>query len=392
MPRTLKLLAVLLALTLVAAACGDDDADDASAADSTAEPADTAEPDDAAATEPDDDTAEPDDAAATEPDDDMAEPGGETRVGIVPGGPHPYFAPWENAASAVVSELGITEAEYTFPDEWQVDLQNQLLESLVVRGFNSFVIFPGDDAVTNATIGDLASRGISSVVAGGCVTDPSEVVMCLATDVYASAFMATETVIAEMGGSGNIVHMAGILTDPNTQLRLQAVKDAAAAAEGEVVLLQELGGTDDSAEVALEAASNLLASSAADIDGIVATGFNSTVGAVRALDELGDGRIKFVGIDDDPAVLDAIRSGLIIGTMAQNPYGQAFLGAHVLHQLNQGCSIAAGAPFVDHHQTSVFVDSGTLLIDAGNVDSYQDDLVALTADLTESLNDDFLSC
>ena len=64
----------------------------------------------------------------------------------------------------------------------------------------------------------------------------------------------------------------------------------------------------------------------------------------------------------------------------------------MLHQLNQGCTISADAPFVDHHQTSVFVDSGTLLIDAGNVDSYQDDLVALTAELTESLDVDFLSC
>lgn len=353
MRRFARLIAVIAALAMLAAACGDDDGSSTGAA-----PAE----------------------------------GNTTSVAFVSGGPHPYFEPWGDAANSVIGDLGIAEAEFTFPDEWQVDLQNQLLESLVVRGFNSFVIFPGDDSVTNATIEDFAARGFPSVVAGGCVTDPSVVVMCLATDVYASAFQATETVIAEMGGSGNIVHASGFLEDPNTTLRRQAVNDAIDAASGDVVLFQELSGADESAEIAFELASNALAAGAADIDGIVATGFNATVGVVRALSEIGDGRIKFVGIDDDASVLEAIESGLITGTMAQNPFGQAFLGAHVLNQLNQGCTIKDGAPFGEHFQTAVFVNSGTLLISADNVTSYKDDLVSLTSELVTLLDSDFLSC
>ena len=70
----------------------------------------------------------------------------------------------------------------------------------------------------------------------------------------------------------------------------------------------------------------------------------STVSAT-ALRNLGDKRIKMVGIDDDPIVLDAIKEGFLVGTMAQNPYGQAYVGAQVLSLLKSGCTPKADAPY-----------------------------------------------
>ena len=67
----------------------------------------------------------------------------------------------------------------------------------------------------------------------------------------------------------------------------------------------------------------------------------STV-AATALRNLGDKRIKMVGIDDDPIVLDAIKDGFLVGTMAQNPYGQAYIGAQVLGMLVNGCTREGG--------------------------------------------------
>ena len=318
--------------------------------------------------------------------------GSHTEVALVPGGPHPYFAPWEQAAADAKTELGLVEASYEVPDEWSVDVQNQLLQSLVVRGYNAFVVFPGDANVTAATVGDLKAEDIPVIAAGGCVNDPSETLLCLATDVGSSAYEGTTNLIEAMGGSGNIVHLTGYLVDPNTQLRIDAVEKAVADAGGDVEVIQTITDIDD-AEAATEAINNLLAARADEIDGIIATAYQPTVAAAKGLTTLGGNRIKMVGIDDDPSVLEAISAGVVTGTMAQNPYGQGYLGAYVLDKVvSYGCTIADDAPFIVTEQTDRFVDSGTLFISKDNVDSYQEDLVDLTKELQKAVDEDYLSC
>ena len=118
--------------------------------------------------------------------------------------------------------------------------------------------------------------------------------------------------------------------------------------------------------------------------GIIATAYvPSTVGAT-ALINLGDKRIKMVGIDDDPIVLDAIREGFLVGTMAQNPYGQAYVAAFALDKLRHGCQMNADAPFL--------IDSGTFLIDPTTVDTYADNLKEITAEIQSGFEANYLTC
>ena len=98
---------------------------------------------------------------------------------------------------------------------------------------------------------------------------------------------------------------------------------------------------------------------------MVATAYIPSVVAVKSLHNLGDKRIKLVGIDDDKIVLDGIKDGFVAGTMAQNPYGQGYIAAHVLDLMASGtCTVNPEAPFIKTPQTARFIDSGTLLISA----------------------------
>ena len=101
---------------------------------------------------------------------------------------------------------------------------------------------------------------------------------------------------------------------------------------GAVTLLQTVADTD-AQEAADQKINALLAAQKDEIDGMIATGYIPSVVASKSLRTLGDKRIKFVGIDDDPIVLDAIKDGFVAGTMAQNPYGQGYIGAYVLDLL-----------------------------------------------------------
>jgi len=316
----------------------------------------------------------------------------DNKIALIPGGPHPYFAPWEQAAADAKKDFGIAAVDFKVPTEWKLNLQTALIESLAAQGYNAFGIFPGDAVGINSTITELKSSDIPSAALAGCTQDPTDVAFCLGTDVYNSAYLGTKELIKAMGGKGAIVHLAGLLVDPNTTLRMKAVETAVAETNGAVTLLQTVSDTD-AQEAADQKINALLAAQKDEIGGMIATGYIPSVVASKSLRTLGDKRIKFVGIDDDPIVLDAIKDGFVAGTMAQNPYGQGYIGAYALDLLaSGGCTVKADAPWIKTPQTAHFIDSGTMVINADNLATYKDDLKKLTADIQGKFKDTYLTC
>ena len=85
----------------------------------------------------------------------------DNKIAVAPGGPHPYFAPWEQAAADAKKDFGIADVEYKVPTDWKLELQTELLESLASQGFKGFGIFPGDPVGVNSTITRAQGRGHS---------------------------------------------------------------------------------------------------------------------------------------------------------------------------------------------------------------------------------------
>jgi ribose transport system substrate-binding protein len=316
----------------------------------------------------------------------------DNKIALIPGGPHPYFAPWEQAAAAAQKDFGIAAVDFKVPTDWKLNLQTELIDSLAAQGYSGFGIFPGDAVGINSTLTELKSAGIPSIALAGCAQDPTDAVFCLGTDVYNSAYLGTKELIKAMGGKGNIVHIAGLLVDPNTTLREKAVETAVGETNGAVTLLQTVADTD-AQEAADQKISALLAAQKDQIDGMIATAYIPSVVSSKLLRQLGDKRIKFIGIDDDPIVLQAIKDGFINGTMAQNPYGQGYVAAYVLDLLASGtCTVKDDAPWIKTPQTARFIDSGTMVINNDNIDSYKDDLKKITADIQGKFKDTYLNC
>ncbi len=303
-------------------------------------------------------------------------------VALVPGGPHPYFNPWKPGLADAMKDFGIAKGEFRAPQEWSLNAQNQVIDSMVAQGFNAFGIFPGDVNGSNGKIDELAAKGIPVLTLAGPVNEPTKAVFCPTTDVGDSAYQATKHLIQAMGGKGRIVHGTGFLVDPNTQLRINAVEKAVAETNGAVTLVQNLADIDDQ-EKADKAINSFLAANKDKIDGFVTTAYVPTVVAATALRNIGDKRIKMVGIDDDKIVLDAIKDGFVYGTMAQNPYGQAYVGSYVLDLLVQGWKKKAGAPYK--------IDSGTLLISSKNLTTYPEELKEITLKLQKGFKDSYLT-
>ena len=313
----------------------------------------------------------------------------DTKAALVPGGPHPYFAAWADAAKAASEDFGI-EVEYQVPPAWDLSQQNEMIESLVGQGYNALLAFPGDASGTNATLQELADFGVPSAALAGCTVAPTPALFCLGTDVYNSAYLGTKELIEAMGGSGNIAHFTGFLVDPNTQLRIDAVQKAADEAVG-VEVIQVIADID-APEPADEKINAFLAAQGDNVDGIVTTAWVPAVVAATSLRNLGDKRVHMVGIDHDQVVLDAIADGFVDGTMLQNPYGQGYVGAFALDAVRQGCSFKDDAPWQQTAQTDRFIDSGTAYVDAASVDTYQDAMVQVTEELMDGFKERYMDC
>ena len=138
-----------------------------------------------------------------------------------------------------------------------------------------------------------------------------------------------------MGGKGNLVHLTGNAVDSNTQQRIAGVQQAVDETAGAVTLLTTVTDIDKDLQSAQKAVSDLLAAQGADINGIVTTAYNPAVAATDGVKTSGL-PISVIAIDDDPVVLQAIKDGVISGTVVQNPWGQAYVGSWVLAALQSG--------------------------------------------------------
>jgi ribose transport system substrate-binding protein len=254
------------------------------------------------------------------------------------------------------------------PQNFVQNEQNVIVDGLVAKGFSLMAIQPADPVAGNAEITKLVDAGVKVVTFGGCPEQPSKAPFCLATDVYSSAYQGTKHLIEAMGGKGNIVHLTGQVADVNSKRRMEAVQQAISETVG-VKLLQTIGDID-TAESAQNAVSSLFAAKRADIGGIICTAYNPSVAVANQMRDLNDTVIKVVAIDTDQIVLKAISDGFLTGTMAQNPYGMAYLSVYSLQLLSKGYTWKKDAPFN--------VDSGTFFITKDGVSTVDQALSTLT--------------
>ena len=294
---------------------------------------------------------------------------GKPNIGIVVPGPNAYFDPWRTAAADASTAFDIN-ATFEVPptDAFNLTQENALLDSLAARNTIGFALFPGDPNGTNAEEGKLARRGIPTVNINGCTIDPSPALFCISADIYKAARYQAEELIKAIGGSGPIALLASQLTDPNTQLRIKAVKDAVAATDGKVTLAQVVADID-TPQLSPPAVNALLASQGATLAGAMSTSYNPSIAMAVALTDNPQFRhIKFVGADGAPQVMEAVRQGIVTGTLFQNTYGMAYAGAYAATRAARDkCKVADDAPFSASLQTKRVLESQVQLVTKDNI-------------------------
>jgi len=295
---------------------------------------------------------------------------------------HPYFEEVRVGVEACEKELG-AKVEYQVGPDWQQSSQNQNMEALAATGAKYFAVYPADASGANSLYEQLVANDVKIINFGSSTLLPTTASFAVATDVKAAAMYATEKLIESMGGKGNIINVLEVLEDPNTVLRKQGIEEVVAK-NPDVKIIQEVAGMK-TVEEAVEKINSALSANLDTVDGIITTGYTPTVAVAQVLTEYkqrdGARAIHAVGIDTDAVVMDAIKNGIMDGTIVQNPYGHGYLSCKLLYFMSQGY-----APKAD----SYFVNGGFAYANKDNLETYAKDIQAVTEEINAELEATYL--
>jgi ribose transport system substrate-binding protein len=169
---------------------------------------------------------------------------------------------------------------------------------------------------------------------------------------------------------GNVAFFT-IPGQPNLEDRLRGFKEVMATQPG--LKIAEIVDVRGNAGTAFDKAQQLVAQTGPKkIDAFVCLEAVSGKPVADAIKRASAHDREVIAWDADPATLNAIKDGTIDATIAQKPYTMGYFGLRMLYnvvnkppeELNKDFRSDFYSPF------PVFIDTGTTLVDPGNVDLY----------------------
>jgi ribose transport system substrate-binding protein len=297
--------------------------------------------------------------------------------------PHPYISEVRSGVEACEKDMGVS-IRRVVGQEWSQDNENGNVEALSTKGHKAFSIYPGDPAGANGLFKQLKSKGQFVVAYGAQPNLPTPASFTVATDIREAAIAAAEELIRMMGGKGKILNVLETVTDVNTKIRDEAIKDVVSKYP-DVEIVQTISDMQQVSD-ATNKIQSALAARANEIDGIITTGYNPTIAAAAILTEWHKDhkhkKIRYIGIDTGPTVIQAIKDGYIDATIAQNPFGHGYISCTILKLMLDGW-----IPKAEYQ----FVDAGFVVVTKNNVDTYQNEVRKITDSIITDLKVKYLS-
>ena len=227
--------------------------------------------------------------------------------------------------------------------EEDYEAQNRMIESAVEAGAEALVFSAIDYEKNAAAIDSAAQAGVQIVsIDSGVASDA--VSTYIGTDNYAAGRMAAQAALESVEGPLSVGIVNYDEGTANGQEREQGVRDALeesgrARIGASVTTLVEAGRAQSDAAALL--------SQNPDINVLIAFNEPTSVGAARAVEELGlEENVFLVCFDSNIATIEGLQSGSVDALVVQNPYAMGYLGVESAYRLLTGQKDSV-APTVD---------------------------------------------
>jgi ribose transport system substrate-binding protein len=235
----------------------------------------------------------------------------------------PFFIDMEKGAQEAARRLGVNLTVQAAEREVDVDKQMQIIENLIQTGVKVLLVTPSGSKEIAPAIAKANQAGIKVVVVDTRV-DPKaardagiHVDSYVGSDNYEGGKMAGKYLLEATGGKANVGVLEGIPGHETGDERLRGFRDAVKEAKGiKVVASQTANWERDQGFTVFQ---NMLEAHP-EIDALFSANDMMALGAVEAIAAKGKtGKIKVVGYDAVDDARKAIGEGAIAASVAQFP-------------------------------------------------------------------------
>lgn len=244
-----------------------------------------------------------------------------------------YYTTMNCGAQAAAEEQGV-EVIYEAPNNFDAAEQQQILQSLLVRGIDGLIVVPADTSALNNTLSSTAED--MPVMTTDLAPSEEIGLAAIASDGREGGALAADYMAEQLEGeSGTVLVLAN---NPNiipVVQRAEGFIDAMGelAPDIEVLPIEYSGGEPSDAATIV---SNTLRAHP-DLVGVFATFEPSVFGTMSALagtDREDD--LLVVGYDADPAEVEALKEGKISALVIQTPYEMGYQSVTQMSQVLKG--------------------------------------------------------
>jgi len=252
---------------------------------------------------------------------------------------NPFFVSLRDGAQTAADRLGVVLVVKDAGDD--VEQQKTQIQELIDAKVNAILINPVDGdaivpAVEAANAANIPVLTIDRSASGG------EIVSHVASDNLAGGRMAGEYLAENLSGQGRVVELEGIPGTSAAEARGAGFNEAIAASEGIEVIARETANFNREEGQTVFAA---LLDEHEEIDGVFAHNDEMILGAIEAAKAAGRaGDIRFVGFDAVEDAVAAVESGDLLATIAQQPAEMGRLGVEAAVDHLNGKAIPASLP------------------------------------------------
>jgi ribose transport system substrate-binding protein len=279
------------------------------------------------------------------------------KIAVIPKGTtHEFWKSIHAGALQAAREQGV-EILWKGPQK-EDDRAQQItvVEDVISRGVDGIVLAPLDDRALCRPVQDAMREKIPVIIIDSGLQG-KDYISFVATDNYQGGVLAGKRMGELLQGQGRIFLIRYQEGSASTTERERGFLETVQKEFPDFKLLVKDQYAGSTTESAYQLAENLIGRFP-DVEGIFCPNESSTFGTLRALQESQlAGKVKFVGFDSSPKLVQALRDGHIHGLVLQNPVKMGYLGVTEMVQHLRGQKIPE------------LVDTGVYLATKENMDT-----------------------
>jgi ribose transport system substrate-binding protein len=261
------------------------------------------------------------------------------KIAVIPKGmTHEFWKSIHAGAQQAAREQGV-EIIWKGPQK-EDDRAQQItvVEDVISRGVDGIVLAPLDDRALRRPVQDAMREKIPVIIIDSGLQG-KDYLSFVATDNYQGGVLGAKRLGELLNGRGKVFLIRYQEGSASTTEREQGFLDTVRKEIPGFTLLVKDQYAGTTTESAYQMAENLIGRFP-DVEGIFCPNESSTFGTLRALQESQlAGKVKFVGFDSSPKLVQALRDGHLHGLILQNPVKMGYLGVTEMVQYLRGQKI-----------------------------------------------------